>query len=385
MRPFENHELDPDIAAELSALDGALSGQPVAPEHAELAELAVLVSAEHPQIDPAFASQLDQRVARRFALDVAPAAKPRRKRVWLLSGAATAVAGVLAAVVVAVGSSSGPMQQSISTAVPSTSSGSSGNSAAAGSGAAAAGSGSTPSTSVPPPLTQAPGGARKVVQSAQLALATTPARIENVAGQVFEVVRVEGGYVGQSTVTSTGGSDGYAQFQLSVPSASLSDAMGRLSRLHDAQVASRTDTTQDVNDQYGSLTRQLSDARALRTALLKQLAAASDPQKIASLKGQISDADTAIGRAQSSLNSLNRQINYTQISLSVSADQNATAGGGFTIGRGAHVAGRVLTVAAGVALIALAVLFPLALVALLFWWVGATLRRRRREQALDVA
>ncbi|MBV9309343.1 MAG: DUF4349 domain-containing protein, partial [Solirubrobacterales bacterium] len=115
------------------------------------------------------------------------------------------------------------------------------------------------------------------------------------------------------------------------------------------------------------------------------LAAASDPQKIASLKGQISDADTAIGRAQSSLNSLNRQINYTQISLSVSADQNATAGGGFTIGRGAHDAGRVLTVAAGVALIALAVLFPLTLVALLFWWVGEALRRRRREQALDVA
>ncbi|MBV8946498.1 MAG: hypothetical protein JOZ95_13825, partial [Solirubrobacterales bacterium] len=48
-------------------------------------------------------------------------------------------------------------------------------------------------------------------------------------------------------------------------------------------------------------------------------------------------------------------------------------------------AGRVLTVAAGVVLIALAVLSPLALLAALAWWVGSTVRRRRREQALDAA
>jgi hypothetical protein len=40
-------------------------------------------------------------------------------------------------------------------------------------------------------------------------------------------------------------------------------------------------------------------------------------------------------------------------------------------------------VVAGVALIALAALTPIALVAALVWWVGATLTRRRREQALD--
>ena len=57
--------------------------------------------------------------------------------------------------------------------------------------------------------------------------------------------------------------------------------------------------------------------------------------------------------------------------------------GGFTIGKAAHDAGRVLTVVAGVALIALAALTPVALVIALAWWVGAALRRRRREQALD--
>jgi hypothetical protein len=42
-------------------------------------------------------------------------------------------------------------------------------------------------------------------------------------------------------------------------------------------------------------------------------------------------------------------------------------------------------VAAGVALIALAALTPIALVAALFWWVGSAVRRRHREQALDAA
>jgi hypothetical protein len=38
-----------------------------------------------------------------------------------------------------------------------------------------------------------------------------------------------------------------------------------------------------------------------------------------------------------------------------------------------------------VSLIVLAVLVPVGLLASLLWWVGAALRRRRREQALDAA
>ena len=57
----------------------------------------------------------------------------------------------------------------------------------------------------------------------------------------------------------------------------------------------------------------------------------------------------------------------------------------FTLGKAAHDAGRVLTVGAGVALIALAVLVPVGLVAALAWWIGVVVRRRRREHALDLA
>ena len=50
-----------------------------------------------------------------------------------------------------------------------------------------------------------------------------------------------------------------------------------------------------------------------------------------------------------------------------------------------HDAGRVLEIAGGVALIALAVLAPLAILAALALLAGRTLRRRRREGALDNA
>ncbi|MGB0094671.1 MAG: hypothetical protein WBP81_19325 [Solirubrobacteraceae bacterium] len=50
----------------------------------------------------------------------------------------------------------------------------------------------------------------------------------------------------------------------------------------------------------------------------------------------------------------------------------------------ARDAGRVLTVGAGVTLMALAVLAPLGLLAGLAWWVVATLRRRQRGHSLDV-
>jgi len=378
MRPSDADFIEPEMLAELGAIDAVLRGEPVDPEHAEVAELAVLVAAERPAVDPDTAARLDERVGRRLAGGApARAARPhrRRRRTWALSAVATAAVGVLVAVVV-VGSSPRPVPRlSMTQAAPSTS--------APGSGAARpSAAGASPAA----PAAPAAPSARKVVQTAQLALTTGARQIESVAGQVFDVVHAEGGFVSQSNVTQTGGSDGNAQFQLSVPSASLSDAMARLSRLRGAQVASRTDTTQDVNDQFNALARRLADARALRTALLKQLAGASTPQQVSSLKAQIADADAAISRGQGAVNALNHQINFTQISVTVSADGAPGAGGGgFTIGRAAHDAGHVLAVMAAVALLALAVLAPLGLLGALLWWVRGTLRRRRREQALDLA
>ena len=236
------------------------------------------------------------------------------------------------------------------------------------------------------PAPAPPANGRKIIQSAQLALNAPGNRIDDVAQQVFNVVGDEHGIVNSSTVTSTGTPDGYAQFDLSVPSASLSDTMTALSRLRYASVVSRTDATQDVNGQFNAATSRLADARALRTSLLKQLAAAVTQTQIDSLTAQIHDAEASISSDQAALGRLNHQINYSQITLTINATVvPVPTASSFTIGKAAHDAGRVLTVAAGVALITLAGFVPLALLGALAWWLGLSVRRRRRQQALDLA
>jgi hypothetical protein len=163
--------------------------------------------------------------------------------------------------------------------------------------------------------------------------------------------------------------------------------MAALSTLQYAHVASRTDTSQDVTDQYNSDVTRLADARALRTSLLKQLANATTQAQIDSLTAQIHDAEASISSDLATLRGLNNQVNYSQVTLTINGGPvpvpTQSGGGGFSLHQAAHDAGRVLTVAAGVALIGVAALLPIALLGALGWWVVAALRRRRREQALD--
>ncbi len=404
MPQLDHDPIDPEVAATLDAIDATLAGEPVDGRYADIAEIALLLAADRPEVPPAFSHSLDQKVERRFATLGASEKRPKRSRSWSgFWGAAGALgAGVAAIVAIALVASGGGGASSES----SSSAASSAVSSVAGSSAAGSRAASAPRTekqSAPatnggvfaPTLTspsnggqplQPPTTGRKVVQGAQLNLAAAPTRIDDVAQEIYNVIGQANGIVENSSVTQ-GGPGGYANFQLSVPNGSLGQTMSQLSSLTYAQVVSRTDSSQDITDQYGAATRALGDARALRTSLLKQLAAATTTELIDSLKAQINDAEASISSDHATLNRLNHQVNYSEVYVTVQA-RTAPApvshgGGGFTIGKAAHDAGRVLTVAAGVALIALAAITPVALVIALVWWVGSALKRRKREQALD--
>src|SRR5256885_9935629 len=66
MRRLDDDMIDPEIEAALDAIDATLAGEPVDPEHAELAELALLLAGSRPEAEPGFTRSLDERVARRF-------------------------------------------------------------------------------------------------------------------------------------------------------------------------------------------------------------------------------------------------------------------------------------------------------------------------------
>jgi len=430
MRSPDDDQMTPEIAGALLAIDATLDGDAVDPEYAGLAELALILRRDPPEPRPEFAVALDERVQRRFARPSAPPRPRGRRWRWLVApgaAAAAAIAGVAVVIVVAGGnggiSSSGGSFSSSSaaaatavsrsasaapapaartqkaaaphatdrpafSAAPGTSSGSSGSSGSLGSsGSAAAGSAATAgaSTTAPAPV---PSGTRQIVQSAQIQLAAAPSRIDDVAQQVFDVIGSEKGIVDSSNVTATGNTDGNASFQLSVPSANLSATLTALSRLREANVVSRTDATADITGQVGGAGERLAVARALRRSLLTQLAAATTTQQVDSIRLQLRSADASINSDLSTLRGLQRQVAYSRIALTIQAAARPApapaTGSSFTIGRAAHDAGRVLVVVAGVGLIVLAVLVPVGLVAALAAWVAIAVRRRRREQALDL-
>jgi hypothetical protein len=396
--------LTPEMAAALAAIEATLEGHPVDPEHAELAELALILRAERPVPAPGVAGAIDERVAKRWARP------PLRRRLrptrsWLAAPVAGLAAVALVVAIVSVGgnggSSSGVSSAAALSATSSASAAASGSAGGPASAAHAPSAGGV-STSAPsraaapaggdreqaPGPSPSPSGKRQVIQSAQLSLSTAPSRIDDVAQQVFDVVDAENGIVISSHVTSTGGPDGGARFALSVPVGNLQRTVSELSRLHGAHVVSRSDDTSDITGQVGGAGRRLADARVLRRSLLRQLAAATTTEAIASLRAQLRDADAAIGRDSASLNGLHRSVSNSSLLVTIQAANvpvpTASHGGGFTLHRAVQDAGRVLVVVAGVALIALAVLLPLGLLIALVGWVGLVLRRRRREAALDL-
>ena len=408
MRTADPEPLEPEMEAALEAIDATLAGDPVDPRHAELAELALILRDERPPAGESFAVAMDARVRDRFS--VASGRRPRSWRavrlprrpakgwmVWAPVGALAAVVLVIALVTLVPGGSSAPgsVSSGASSAPGSASAGASsapgsggaGTAASAGSASANSSAARSTNTGAGPP-TAPSGGERQVVQSARLALSTRPGKIDAVSQQVFDVAGSAKGYVANSSVTATGRSSSNAEFQLSVPSANLQQALSQLSQLRGATVVSSTNSSNDITGQVGGAGRRLAEARALERSLLGRLANAYTTEQIDSLKAQIRDANATIHRDHAALNRLHAQVRYSQIALTIqgSAAAGPTGhGGGFTLHRAGHDAVRVLVVAAGVLLIALAVAIPLALVAALAAWLSLRLRRRRRESALDRA
>src|SRR4051812_37112057 len=83
---------------ELEAIDAALAGRWVAPEHDELAELALLLRDDRPEPTPAFVNRLDRRMQTGFP------ARPRPRRQWIRNAfPVLAVTAIVAAIAVPIG------------------------------------------------------------------------------------------------------------------------------------------------------------------------------------------------------------------------------------------------------------------------------------------
>lgn len=389
--------LEPEVLAALEAIDATLHGEPVDPEHAELAELALILRDERPVPRDAFLWRLDRQVHDRFAAPAAP--KWSWTAHWRASATAlTALAAVIVAVVVAAGGSRAPLTNHAATfgsrsGAATSAAGAAGSSSSSGSAsgnaapATPAAQGSLRATKVPgrAPTPRTASG-RDLTQSARLGLQARAGQIAPVAQEVFDVIGSEHGVVLSSHVTQATGAPGYATFSVQVAAGRLEITLNRLSRLRHARVTTREDASADITSHVDNTAAALAAAQAQRRSLLRQLAATAVPAQADRLQREAARALAQVDRYQSELQRLRHHVADSTISVTVQSPpvvhHRHHAGGAFTFSRALHDAGRILLVAAGVALIALAVLVPLGLVVVLCAWVWSLVLRRRRESAL---
>jgi len=93
-------------------------------------------------------------------------------------------------------------------------------------------------------------------------------------------------------------------------------------------------------------------------------------------------------RVAKALDHLHQRSSMSEVSLRIVTGKGAGVTppskdkGGWGVGDALHDAGHILAIAAGVAIVGLAILGPLALVALLIWLANRARLRRGRERAL---
>jgi Domain of unknown function (DUF4349) len=366
---------------ELEAVDSALAGRYVAPEHAELAELALLLRDDRPEPSAAWATHLDRRVESGFP------ARPRRRFVWVRK-AVPAIA--VAAVVLPIAA----------TAVLIEPAGDQDDAAGGGSASSvepASGGGGESAGGVardqafaekaPAPAVLRAGDPdsdrrtrRAQQRSASLTLAAPRREIDTVSSRVSQVTAELGGFVASSSISSSEG----GSLLLRVPSDRLDTAIQRLSRLGRVRELSRRSV--DITSSVVSARERLTDARTERKALLAQLADADTLLEAESIRERLEIVSREIASARRALRRVNNRANFADVSVSLVASRAADEeGGAWTPGDAFDDALRVLEVAVGVILIAAAVLLPLALIWLLAWLALRGVSRRRRERALDMA
>ena len=225
-----------------------------------------------------------------------------------------------------------------------------------------------------------------MLSAATLTLSTTPDRVEAVTDRAIRTVDGLGGYV-QSSEVSRSGSSASSTLTLKIPSDKLDAGLAQLSKL--AHVKSRSQQDQDVTDQREALEAAVRDARADRAGLRVRLAKATTDTERARLRAQLDRATRRVTRRQREVAELSNAVSFATVELGVEGDRSSGAsappGGRWTPGDALGDALRVLEVAAGVLLIALAVLLPIAVIAVLAALASRVLVRRRRERALEMA
>jgi Domain of unknown function (DUF4349) len=386
-------------------------------------DLATALAEARPAPRDAFAQELDERVAtgfpRRSRLDASPLASLGS---WLrglspqrlgLAAAATALAAIAIATVMVAGNSSHTRSMALDNtrhkhdhgvefskpipgaAVPQSSKPTRRATAPQASSATGGGDSSSPQYRTLGPAVEqhsfereAPTSAalgepttrhREIERSAEIGLLADPADVADDSAKVFAAVHDANGIVLHSTTSS--GKNGSARFELLIPSARLGDALAAFSSI-DA-VRSRHEATDDITKPTVTVGEELQDSQARVDSLLAQLSSAEAESEREAIAAELRAERGHAARLHNQLARLHQRTTYSRVLVRIQSGASSDSGGAWGIGDAFHDAGHILGIAAGVTLVGLAVIAPLALLCLLAWLAQRLWLRTRRERALD--
>src|SRR5262249_40117779 len=136
---------------------------------------------------------------------------------------------------------------------------------------------------------------------------------------------------------------------------------------------------------------ELRDSNATVEGLLKELGDAEAEAERESVEARLREERGRHAAIRSRLDKLGKRASMSEVTVRIVTNHGAgvvpppskgTGNGNWGVGDALHDAGHILTIAAGVLLIALAVLAPIGLIALAFWLANRFRVRRLRERTL---
>jgi hypothetical protein len=224
---------------------------------------------------------------------------------------------------------------------------------------------------------------RAVERSAEIILAADPKDVDDDASRVFEAVHANNGIVMRSSTQEGRPGEAGATFDLLIPSARLEDAMAAFSDI-DA-VRARHEATADITAPTVTAAELLKESHARIDSLLAQLEGAETEAEQEAIEAELRHERRHASRLAAQLTHLHKRADFSRVSLRIETGgkESSDGGGAWGIDDALHDAGHVLTVAAAVTLIALAILGPIGLIALLAWLTHRAWVRRERRRVLS--
>ncbi len=168
----------------------------------------------------------------------------------------------------------------------------------------------------------------------------------------------------------------------------MDDALASISQI--AEVRARHDATTDITAPTVDAAEELADSNASIEGLLKELGSVETEAEHESVEARLREARRQHAAIRASLDHLHERGAMSEVTVRIVTSHGANAtpppsegsDGSWGVGDAFHDAGHILTIAAGILLIGLAFLAPIALIALLFWLGNRFRVRRLRERTL---